>query len=303
MGWGILGKKVRVSPHWSLGTALATVELCLRTRQLGRDEMARWLSSPTYSGGPEMPVDVKGGVSVVMPEEGTWTDLEPAYQTVMLVENNVFLWIETMWTKVSLTRLASSLLDLEFRGTVEARGWVYLSKEKENAMIIELVLGLLSYKLFKEVEQEVVWVTCQRVEMVTKAIDVRVELGDRGNVRKPFRTLPFMVDAVFGNRSRLAQICRSMASLGLYQGARQDFCRLSVEKGSFEGNWAKELATMLNHLSTDGLFVPSDVHWKIVHRNVAIGETFLEGIQDLWYEEDEDDSDEEEGVEIEDWDF
>ncbi|GBG88961.1 hypothetical protein CBR_g48571 [Chara braunii] len=29
-GWGILGKKVRVTPHWSLGTALATVELCLR---------------------------------------------------------------------------------------------------------------------------------------------------------------------------------------------------------------------------------------------------------------------------------
>ncbi len=29
-GWGILGKKVRATPHWSLGTALATVELCLR---------------------------------------------------------------------------------------------------------------------------------------------------------------------------------------------------------------------------------------------------------------------------------
>ncbi|GBG60354.1 hypothetical protein CBR_g4311 [Chara braunii] len=29
-GWGILGKKVRVTPHWSLGTTLTTVELCLR---------------------------------------------------------------------------------------------------------------------------------------------------------------------------------------------------------------------------------------------------------------------------------
>ncbi|GBG65080.1 hypothetical protein CBR_g49154 [Chara braunii] len=249
--------------------------------------MARWLSSPTYSGGPEMSVDVRSGVSVVMPEEGTWTDLEPAYQIVMLVESDAFLWIETMWTKVSLTRLAPSLLDLEFGGTVEARGWVYLSKEKENAMIIEFVLGLLPYKLFKEVEREVVWAACQRVEMVMEAIDVRVELGDRGNVRKPFRTLrcvmlPFMVDAVFGTRSRLVRICRSMASLGLYQGVRQDFLRLSVEKGSFEGNWARELATMLNHLSMDGLFVPSNVHWRIVYRNVAIGETFLEGVQDLW---------------------
>ncbi|GBG60176.1 hypothetical protein CBR_g3420 [Chara braunii] len=262
--------------------------------------MARWLSSPTYSGGAEMPVNVRGGVSVVMLEEGTWTNLEPTYQTVMLVESDAFLWIATMWTKVSLTRLAPSLLDLEFRGTVEARGWVYLSKEKENAMIIEFVLGLFPYKLFKEAEREVVWAACQRVEMVMEAIDVRVELRDRANVRKSFRTLrcvmpPFMVDAVFGTRSRLVRICKSMASMGLYQGARQDFFHLSAEKGSFEGNWAKELATMLNHLSTNDLFVPSNVHWRIMYRNVLIGETFMEGVHDLWYEEDEDDSDEEEG--------
>ncbi|GBG88718.1 hypothetical protein CBR_g48248 [Chara braunii] len=151
--------------------------------------MPRWLPSLTYSGGPEIPVNVKGGVSVVMSEEGIWTDLEPTYQTVMLVESDAFLWIETIWTKVSLTRLAPSLLDLEFRGTVEARGWVYLSKEKENAMIIEFALGLLPYKLFKEAEREVVWAACQLVEMVMEEIDVRVELGDRRNVRKPFKTL------------------------------------------------------------------------------------------------------------------
>ncbi|GBG79435.1 hypothetical protein CBR_g29582 [Chara braunii] len=287
-------------PCRDLGTALATVELCWR--------MAQWLASPTYSDGPEMPIDVKGGVSVVMPEEGTWTDLEPAYQTVMLAESDAFLWIETMWTKVTLTRITPCLFDLEFRGTVEARGWIYLSKERETAMVVELTLGKLPYKLFREVKREVVWAACQRVEMTMKSIDVRVELGDRENVRKPYRALrcvmpPFMVDAVFGTRSRLVRICRAMAGLGLHQGARQDFFRLSVEMGPFEGNWARELAEILNHLSTNGLFVPSKVHWRIVYKNVAVGEIFLEGVRDLWPEENEDDSEEEDEMEIEEWDF
>ncbi|GBG64012.1 hypothetical protein CBR_g40257 [Chara braunii] len=151
--------------------------------------MAQWLASPTYSDGPEMPIDVKGGVSVVMPEEGTWTDLEPAYQTVMLAESDAFLWIETMWSKVTLTRITSCLLDLEFRGTVEARGWIYLSKERETAMVVELALGKLLYKLSREAEWEVVWAVCQRVEMTMESIDVRVELGDRENVQKPYRAL------------------------------------------------------------------------------------------------------------------
>ncbi|GBG68808.1 hypothetical protein CBR_g3503 [Chara braunii] len=76
-GWGILGKK----------------------DGRGKNEMARWLSPPVYSSGSEMPVDVREGVSVVLPEEGTWTDLEPAYETVMLDEKDTFLWIETIWTK------------------------------------------------------------------------------------------------------------------------------------------------------------------------------------------------------------
>ncbi|GBG78004.1 hypothetical protein CBR_g25938 [Chara braunii] len=157
--------------------------------------MAQWLASPTYSDGPEMPIDVKGGVSVVMPEEGTWTDLESAYQTVMLAESDAFLWIETMWTKVTLARITPCLLDLEFRGTVEARGWIYLSKKRETAMVVELTLGKLPYKLFREAEREVVWAACQRVEMTMESIDVRVELGDRENVRKPYRALR----AIFAN--------------------------------------------------------------------------------------------------------
>ncbi|GBG69697.1 hypothetical protein CBR_g4528 [Chara braunii] len=124
-----------------------------------------------------------------MPEEGTWTDLESAYQTVMLAKSDAFLWIETMWTKVTLARITPCLLVLEFRGTVEARGWIYLSKERETAMVVEFALGKLPYKLFREAEWEVVWAACQRVEMTMESIDVRVELGDRENVRKPYRAI------------------------------------------------------------------------------------------------------------------
>ncbi|GBG68131.1 hypothetical protein CBR_g2682 [Chara braunii] len=278
-GWGILGKKVRATPHWSLGTALATVELCLS--------------------GPEMPIDVREGVSVVLPEEGTWTDLEPAYETVTLDEKDAFLWIETIWTKVSLTRLLPSLMDLEFRGTVEARGWVYVSQEMENAMVVGLVLE----QLFKQAEREVVWAACQRAEMEMEKMEVRVELGDWKNMRRLLRTMrcvlpPFLVDAVFGTKDRLERICRSMTSLRLYQCARQDFFRLSVEAGPFEGNWAEELAEVLNLLGADEIFAPSPVHWQIVYRNVAAGETFLEGVKDLFSDEEGDFSDDEEGDEI-----
>ncbi|GBG81540.1 hypothetical protein CBR_g32529 [Chara braunii] len=210
------------------------------------NKMALWLPSLIYTSGPKMPVDVKDGVSVVLPEDGTWTDLEPAYQTAILEGENAFLWIKTVWTNVSLTRLSPSLMDLEFRGTVEAWGWVYLSQGGENAMVIELALGNAPDKLFRKAKVEVVWAACQRREMEMERIDVRVELGDRGSMRRPVRTMRFvlprfLVDAVFGTRSRLVRICQSMMNLGLYQCARQDFFRLSVEMGTFEGNWADEL--------------------------------------------------------------
>ncbi|GBG84384.1 hypothetical protein CBR_g38357 [Chara braunii] len=217
----------------------------------------------------------------------------------MLEEEDAFLWIETVWTKVSLTRLPPSLMNLEFRGTVEARGWVYLSQDGENAMVIDLVLGNAPDELFRKAEREVVWVACQRTEMEMENIEVRVELGDRGNVRRPVRTMrcvlpPFLVDAVFGTQSRLVQICQSMTTLGLYQCAKQDFFRLSVEMRPFEGNWSEELAEMLNCLSIDNVFVPSSVHWGIVCRNVAVGETFLKGVNELFYNEEDDFSDEDE---------
>ncbi|GBG78880.1 hypothetical protein CBR_g28595 [Chara braunii] len=182
-GWGILGKKVRATPHWSLGTVLATEDW---RRKNG---MARWLSPPVYSSGPEMPIDVRDGVSVVLPEEGTWTDLEPAYETVMLDEKDAFLWKETTWTDVSLTRLSPSLMDLEFRGTVEARGWVDVSQEMENAMVVGLVLGTAPEQLFKQAEREVIWAACQRAKMEMERMEVRVELGDRGNMRRPLTTM------------------------------------------------------------------------------------------------------------------
>ncbi|GBG79136.1 hypothetical protein CBR_g28851 [Chara braunii] len=242
------------------------------------------------------------------PEDGTWTDLELAYQTVMLEREDAFLWIETIWANVSLTRLSPSLMDLEFRGTMEARGWVYLSQDGENAIVIGLTLGNTPDELFRKAEAEVVLATCQRREMEMEKVDVWVELGDRGSMRRPVRTMrcvlpPFLVDAVFGTRSRLVRICQSMTNLGLYQCARQDFFRLSVEMGPFEGNWAEELAQMLNCVSVDNAFVPSSVHWGIVYRNVAVGETFLEGVRELFYNEEDDFSDEDEDDEIEDWDF
>ncbi|GBG71626.1 hypothetical protein CBR_g9042 [Chara braunii] len=132
-----------------------------------------------------MQVDVKDGVSVVLPEDGAWTDLEPAYQTVILEGEDAFLWIETVWANVSLTRLSPSLMDLEFRGTVEARGWVYLSQDGENAMVVELALGNAPDELFRKAEAEVVWAACQRREMEMERVDVRVELGDRGSMRRP----------------------------------------------------------------------------------------------------------------------
>ncbi|GBG79166.1 hypothetical protein CBR_g28882 [Chara braunii] len=255
-----------------------------------------------------MSVDVKDGVSVVLPEDGAWTDLEPAYQTVMLDGKDAFLWIETVWANVSLTRLSPSLMDLEFRGTVEARGWVYLSQDGENVMVIELTLENTPDELFKKAETEVVWAACQRREMEMERVNVRVELGDRGSMRRPVRTMrcvlpPFLVDAVFGTRSRLVRVCQSMMNLGLYQCARQDFFRLSVEMGSFEGNWADELAEILSCLSLDNIYVSSPVHWGIVYRNVAIGETFLEGVKKLFYDREDDFGDEDEDEEIEDWDF
>ncbi|GBG71135.1 hypothetical protein CBR_g8436 [Chara braunii] len=226
----------------------------------------------------------------------------------MLDEKDAFLWIETTWTKVSLTRLSPSLMDLEFRGTVKARGWVYVSQEMENAMVEGLVLGTAPDRLFKQADREVVWAACQRAEMEMEKMEVRVELGDRKNMRRPLRTMrcvlpPFLVDAVFGTRDRLERICRSMTRLRLYQCARQDFFRLSVEAGPFEGNWAEELAEVLNLLSADEIFVPSPVHWQIVYRNVATGETFLEGVKDLFSDEEGGFSDDEDEDEIEDWDF
>ncbi|GBG73359.1 hypothetical protein CBR_g13079 [Chara braunii] len=266
--------------------------------------MVRWLSSPVYSSGPKMPIDVRGGVSVVLPEEGTWTDLQPEYQFVILEEKDAFLLIERIWTKVSLTRLSPSLMDLEFRGTVEARGWVYLSQERENAMVTELVLGTASDSLFRQAEREVVWAACQRAEMEMDKVEVRVELGDRGNVRRPFRAMrcvlpPFLVDAVFGTRGMLEQICQSMTNLRLYQCALQDFFRLSVEMGPFGGNSAEELAHILNLLSTDDVFVPSPVHWRIIYRNVAVGGTFLKGLKDLYFDEEDDFSDDGDDDEVE----
>ncbi|GBG73269.1 hypothetical protein CBR_g12988 [Chara braunii] len=252
-----------------------------------------------------MPVDIKDGVSVVLPEDGAWTDLEPAYQTVMLEEKDAFLWIETVRANVSLTRLSPSLIDLEFRGTVEARGWVYLSQNEENAMVIGLALGSTPDELFRKAEAKVVWAACQRRQMEMEKVDVRVELGDRGSMRRPVRTMrcvlpPFLVDEVFGTRSRLVRRCQSMTNLGLYQCARHNFFRLSVEMGPFEGNWAEELAEILNCLSIDNIYVSSPVHWGIVYRNVAIGEAFLEGVKELFYDEEDDFSDEDEDEEIED---
>ncbi|GBG78869.1 hypothetical protein CBR_g28584 [Chara braunii] len=184
-------------------------------------------------------------------------------------------------------------MDLEFRGTVEARGWVYLSQDGEKAMIIELAPGNTPDELFRKAEAEVVWAACQRKEMEMEKVDVRVELGDRVSMRRPVRTMrcvlpSFLVDAVFGTLSRLVRICQSMTNLGLYQCARQDFFRLSVEMGPFEGNWAEELAEILNCLNIDNIFVPGAVHWGIVYRNVAIGETFLDGVRELVYDEEDD---------------
>ncbi|GBG90334.1 hypothetical protein CBR_g50582 [Chara braunii] len=276
-GMGYFGRMERGNTLCrSLGTALATVELRLS--------------------GPKMPANVRDGVSVVLPENGTWTDLEPAYQTVMLEGEDEFLWIETVWANVNLIRLSPSLMDLEFRGIMEARGWVYLSQDRENAMVIDLALGNSPDELFRKAEAEVVWAACQRREMEMESVDVRVELGDRGSVRRPVRTMrcvlpPFLVDAVFGARNRL------------YQCARQDFFRLSIEMGLFEGNWAEELVEMLNSLSIDNVFVPSSVHWGIVYKNVAVGEIFLEGVKELFDNEEDDFSDEDKDDEIKNWDF
>ncbi|GBG72524.1 hypothetical protein CBR_g12095 [Chara braunii] len=81
-------------------------------------------------------------------------------------------------------------MDLEFRGTVEARGWVYLSQDGEKAMIIELALGNTPDELFRKAEAEVVWVACQRREMEMEKVDVRVKLGDRGSMRRIGRNKP-----------------------------------------------------------------------------------------------------------------
>ncbi|GBG60415.1 hypothetical protein CBR_g5591 [Chara braunii] len=56
----------------------------------------------------------------------------------------------------------------------------------------------------------------------------------------------------------------------------------------FEGNWAEKLAEILNCLSIDNIFVPCVVHWGIVYKNVAIGETFLDGVRELVYDEEDD---------------
>ncbi|GBG71663.1 hypothetical protein CBR_g9078 [Chara braunii] len=187
--------------------------------QASGNKMARWLSPPVYSSGPEIPIEVRDGVFVVLPEEGKWTNLEPAYETVMLDEKDAFLWIKTIWTKVSLMRLSPSLMGLEFRGTVEARRWVYLSQELENAMVVGLVLGTASDQLFRQAEREVVWAACQRAEMEMERMEVRVELGDRKNMRRPLRTMrcvlpPFLVDAVLGTRDRLELPIASQESKG-----------------------------------------------------------------------------------------
>ncbi|GBG72559.1 hypothetical protein CBR_g12129 [Chara braunii] len=44
-GWGIMGKKVRATPHWSLGTELATVELCLRYILDARDNLSGYVEA------------------------------------------------------------------------------------------------------------------------------------------------------------------------------------------------------------------------------------------------------------------
>ncbi|GBG76440.1 hypothetical protein CBR_g22188 [Chara braunii] len=166
-------------------------------------------------------------------------------------------------------------------------------------MVVGLVLGTTPNQLFRQAEREVVRAACQRAEMEMEKMEVRVELGDRKNMRRPLRTMrcvppPFLVDAVFETRDRLERICRTMTRLRLYQCARQDFYRLSVEEGPFKGNWAEELTEVLNLLSADKIFVPSPVHWQIVYRNVAAGET-LEGVKDLFSYEEGDFSDDEEG--------
>ncbi|GBG73658.1 hypothetical protein CBR_g17001 [Chara braunii] len=43
--------------------------------------------------------------------------------------------------------------------------------------------------LFRQAEREVVWAACQRAEMEMDKMEVRVELGDRKNVRRPLRTM------------------------------------------------------------------------------------------------------------------
>ncbi len=76
-----------------------------------------------------------------------------------------------------------------------------------------------------------------------------------------------------------------------------------MEVGPFEGNWAEELAEVLNLLGADEIFVSSPVHWQIIYRNVAAGETFLEGLKELFSKGEENFSDSEDEDEVEDWDF
>ncbi|GBG65017.1 hypothetical protein CBR_g49086 [Chara braunii] len=56
-------------------------------------------------------------------------------------------------------------------------------------MVIELVLGTAPNSLFRQAEREVVSVAYQRAQMEMDKMEVRVELGDRGNVTRPLRTM------------------------------------------------------------------------------------------------------------------
>ncbi|GBG84375.1 hypothetical protein CBR_g38348 [Chara braunii] len=275
-GWGILGKK--------------------DVRQ--KNKMARWLSPRVYSSGLEMPIDVREGVSVVLPEEGTWTDLEPAYETVMLDEKDAFLWIETIWTKVILTRLSPSLMDLEFQGTVEARGWVYLSQDMENEMVIRLVSGTTPDQLFRQAEREVVWAACQRAEMeMGKGRDpgfddvtADLRVARAGSFELPsenirMRLPPFLLERL-GGLELVRQAVADLAGL-TYEDTmvHREYYRVFLEMRPFSGEQRYGvLRTLCAVLTTRprAPVVSDGVLWGVVRREISRGMPSVDDLHRLY---------------------
>ncbi|GBG79191.1 hypothetical protein CBR_g28908 [Chara braunii] len=276
-GWGILGKKVRATPHWSLGTALATVELCLRQGAMVR-ELELW--DCTWE-----PKRVRRGEEMSIPPSYEWKGTTCDWRGHGIVPELSYLWIERAWNPLREEEGWEEIAE----GKVESVGTVVLSEQGWHLFYTTLAAGQNPMWLLGDAEARARQAGEKFANQGWDTVSSRVVMGGWKEFKPPgTRTktwVPEFVADWFGGFDHVTEVADTMERIHVdCAWLAEEFYRTSLKFGPFHGDRAREVLIILDIERNDRQKVAPETREAIIRREVAATPCYVDDMFKLFEE-------------------